>query len=85
MLCKYIYTLNQFTNFNNKILHFRKASNDLIGLNLFQSNDPSPNPVQQYNSLNSPTSSLTNKSISPTNSFPSVSRYAAGNSYLIAL
>ncbi|XP_015364694.1 PREDICTED: F-BAR domain only protein 2 isoform X4 [Diuraphis noxia] len=54
-----------------------KISNDLIGLNLFQPNDPTPNPVQQSNSMNSPTLSLTNKSISPPNVFPVVSRYAA--------
>lgn len=83
MLC--MYTINHFRNYNNKHFYFRKASNDLIGLNLFQPNDSSPNPAQQYNSLNSPTSSLTNKSISPTNSFPSVSRYAAGNIYSIVI
>ncbi|XP_025409518.1 F-BAR domain only protein 2 isoform X4 [Sipha flava] len=54
-----------------------KVSNDLIGLNLFQSSDQAPNPVQQSNSLNSPTLSLTNKSISPPNVFPVMSRYAA--------
>lgn len=67
-------------NYNKKIIYFRKISNDLIGLNLFQPSNPSPNPVQQYNSLNSPT--LTNKSISPPNAFPVVSKYAAGN-YLL--
>jgi len=51
----------------------------LIGLNLFQPNDATPNPVQQNNLMNSPTLSLTNKSISPPNVFPVVSRYAAGN------
>ncbi|XP_060856267.1 F-BAR domain only protein 2 isoform X4 [Metopolophium dirhodum] len=54
-----------------------KISNDLIGLNLFQPSDPTPNPVQQSTSMNSPTLSLTNKSISPPNVFPVVSRYAA--------
>ncbi|KAL4125956.1 hypothetical protein QTP88_010192 [Uroleucon formosanum] len=54
-----------------------KISNDLIGLNLFQPSDPTPNPVQQSSSMNSPTLSLTNKSISPPNVFPVVSRYAA--------
>jgi len=63
-------------------LYFRKISNDLIGLNLFQPSSadlPTPNPVQQYSSLNSPTLSLTNKSISPPNPFTTVSKYAAGN------
>ncbi|XP_050435224.1 F-BAR domain only protein 2 isoform X3 [Adelges cooleyi] len=57
-----------------------KISNDLIGLNLFQSAASSPNPIQQqqYSSLTSPTLSLTNKSISPPNAYPAVtSRYAA--------
>lgn len=63
------------------IIYFRKISNDLIGLNLFQANDSTSNPVQQCNSLNSPTLSLTNKSISPPNVFPTVSRYAAGIRY----
>ncbi|XP_060844591.1 F-BAR domain only protein 2 isoform X4 [Rhopalosiphum padi] len=58
-------------------LNSAKISNDLIGLNLFQPSEPTPNPVQQSNSLNSPTLSLTNKSISPPNVFPVVSRYAA--------
>lgn len=51
----------------------------MIGLNLFQANESVSNPVQQYNSLNSPTLSLTNKSISPPDVVPTVSRYAAGN------
>ncbi|XP_050061446.1 F-BAR domain only protein 2 isoform X2 [Aphis gossypii] len=58
-------------------LNTAKISNDLIGLNLFQPSDPTPSPVQQSNSMNSPTLSLTNKSISPPNVFPVVSRYAA--------
>ncbi|XP_026815771.1 F-BAR domain only protein 2 isoform X4 [Rhopalosiphum maidis] len=58
-------------------LNSAKISNDLIGLNLFQPSESTPNPVQQSNSLNSPTLSLTNKSISPPNVFPVVSRYAA--------
>lgn len=63
----------------------RKISNDLIGLNLFQTSEASSTPnstQQQYNSLNSPTSSLTNKSISPPNPFPVASKYAAGINYL---
>ncbi|XP_025208638.1 F-BAR domain only protein 2 isoform X3 [Melanaphis sacchari] len=60
-------------------LNTAKISNDLIGLNLFQSSEPTPNSVQQTNSINSPTLSLTNKSISPPNVFPVVSKYAAGN------
>uniref|UniRef100_A0A2S2NP92 FCH domain only protein 2 n=2 Tax=Schizaphis graminum TaxID=13262 RepID=A0A2S2NP92_SCHGA len=58
-------------------LNSAKISNDLIGLNLFQPSESTPNPVQQSNSLNSPTLSLTTKSISPPNVFPVVSRYAA--------
>jgi len=63
--------------------HYRKISNDLIGLNLFQPSDSTPNPVLQSNSMNSPSLSLTNKSISPPNVFPVVSKYAAGNSNTI--
>ncbi|XP_050528279.1 F-BAR domain only protein 2 isoform X5 [Daktulosphaira vitifoliae] len=56
-----------------------KISNDLIGLNLFQSSASSPNSTQQpYSSLNSPTLSLPNKSISPSNiNTPVASKYAA--------
>lgn len=52
---------------------------------MFQPSDPTPSPVpvQQSNSMNSPTISLTNKSISPPNVFPVVSRYAAGNINII--